>query len=98
MCHVLSFQFLVSVTSWLPALRLQIGGQDARQRYFFFFGAAFLGAAFLADAFFAGLLAALASALGLSSASDGFAFFTFGSFLGSSGALNFCPLKAISVM
>lgn len=61
---------------------------------YFFFAAAFFAGAFFAAFFFAGFAAAVAS----SWASIGAAFFTFFSFLGSSGALNDCPSNAISVI
>src|SRR5436305_10887238 len=75
------------------------GGQPARlRRYFFFFGAAFLGAAFLGVAFLAAAFAVLASTFGDSSTSAGLTFACLASFFGRSGALNFWPLNAISVM
>src|ERR1051326_2229544 len=73
--------------------------QPARRRryffrcYFFFFGVAFFAADFLAAFFFAGVLA-----LAFTSSPSAWAFFALGCFLGSSGAVNFCPSKAISVM
>src|SRR6266700_2190872 len=70
-----------------------------RASYFFFFGAAFLAGAFLA-AFFAGAFLVLAFALPLpvASASGVSTFFFLGAFFSSTGALNFCPSKAISVI
>src|ERR1022692_4906605 len=93
MCHKTVLKFSV-VSS-------QFKNLDGRMRpsphgYFFFAGdflAAFLGAAFfLAELFFA-----VASSAG-ASASAAFTFFSFGSFLGNSGALKLCPPKAISEM
>src|SRR5258708_32507551 len=70
-----------------------------RASYFFFFGVAFLAGVFFA-AFFAGAFLVLAFALLLpvGSASGGSTFFFLGAFFSSTGALNFCPSKAISVM
>src|SRR6266851_5080582 len=91
MCHrlVSSLWFLVPNSGG--------GGQDARRRYFFFFGAAFFAAGFFAAVFLAEDFA-FASTLGDSSTSTGLAFFGFASFFGSSGAVNFWPSNAISVM
>src|SRR5260370_42046334 len=67
---------------------------SSRKLPYFFFGTAFFAVLFLATAFLAAGFAAFASALGASTA----CFLGFTSFFGNSGAANFCPLNAISVI
>src|SRR5215469_320462 len=98
MCHkkpVLGCQFSVNKSSvvGLRSSATSLVSCRYRRDYFFFFAGAFLAADFFAAFFFAPLGAASSFA-----SPAGAAFFGFGSFFGSSGALKDWPSKAISVM
>src|SRR6266567_6133647 len=94
MCH--------DLVSSCVSFQQAISSQPSAFSYFFFFGADFFAAGFFAAAFFAGAFAALALASAFGAISTGsadvFIFFGFASFFESSGAVNFWPLNAISVI
>src|SRR5579859_5085070 len=95
MCHCFSSRFSVPGSQ----------NRNCLLFYFFFFPPdffawPFLAAAFLCAAFLCAGAACLASAFSWPSSAAGLAFLGLGSFTGvsTSGAVNFCPSKAISVV